>query len=58
MSEEHNVEADIALDVIVTDDNEIYVRFSGFDTAEDANSYAEYLSQYLSLLLFESEVMH
>lgn len=58
MSNEHDVSADIDLAVFVTDENEVLVRFAGFESAEDADAYAEFLSQYLSLLLFESTVMH
>jgi len=37
-----------------TDDNVVYVKFSGFDDLEDAEEYAEFLAETLPLLLFET----
>ena len=44
--------------IISEDDNSVYVKFSGFAEEEDADLYAVFLSEYLPLMLFESEVMH
>lgn len=57
-NEDHGAVGDIDLEVLVTDDNEIYVKFSGFESANEADKYAEYLSRNLSLLLFETKVIH
>ena len=57
-SEKHGVSGEINLEVLVTDDNDVYVKLSGFESAKDADKYAEYLSQNLSLMLFETTVMH
>lgn len=47
------------LQVIVSEeDNTVYVKFSGFDTIEEADKYADYLTDTLPLMLFESEVKH
>ena len=44
---------DIDIEVVVTEDtNEVYVKFSGFEDAEDAEEYAEFLAETLPLLLF------
>lgn len=58
MSEQHGVESTIDLEIFVTADKEIVVKLSGFESDEDADNYASYLSENLSLLLFESKVMH
>lgn len=39
-------------------DKTIYVKLTGFDDADDASDYAEYLSRHLPLLLMETEVIH
>ena len=40
------------------EDKEVYVKFSGFEHEQDADEYAEFLIDYLSLMLFESETKH
>lgn len=46
---------DIDIEVVVaTDSPDVYVKFSGFDDEEDAEEYAQFLSDTLPLLLFES----
>mgnify|MGYP000120148683 CR=1 FL=1 len=57
-TDQHGAVGNIALEVLVTEENEIYVKFSGFENEGDADKYAEYLSENLSLMLFESKVMH
>jgi len=37
-----------------SDEAAVYVKFSGFDDAEDAEEYAEFLASTLPLLLFET----
>ena len=47
------------LHVIVSeDDASVYVKFTGFDNVEEADKYADYLTETLPLMLFESEVKH
>lgn len=49
----------LELQVIVSEeDNSVYVKFMGFDSIEEADKYADYLTENLPLLLFESEVKH
>lgn len=47
---------DIDIEVMSTSDDEpaVYVKFTGFDDAEDAEEYAEFLAETLPLLLFET----
>lgn len=46
---------DIDIEVAVSNDEPVvYVKFSGFDDAEDAEEYAEFLAETLPLLLFET----
>jgi len=47
---------DIEIEVMTTTDDEpaVYVKFTNFEDAEDAEAYAEFLSQTLPLLLFET----
>jgi hypothetical protein len=45
---------DIDIEVVVDDENDVYVKFSGFDNDEDAEEYAQFLAETLPLLLFES----
>jgi hypothetical protein len=50
---------DIDIEVVVPDDtNDVYVRFTGFEDAEDAEEYAQFLADTLPLLLFESTRLH
>jgi hypothetical protein len=49
----------IDLEVLVNEEKkEVYVKFSGFDTLQNADDYAEYLLDLLPLMLFESETKH
>lgn len=50
---------DIDIEVMSTSDDEpaVYVKFTGFDDAEDAEEYAEFLAETLPLLLFETTRM-
>lgn len=47
---------DIDIEVFSTSDDEptVYVKFTNFDDAEDAEEYAEFLAETLPLLLFET----
>lgn len=40
--------------VLDPESNEVYVRFSGFENEEDSAEYAQFLSETLPLLLFET----
>lgn len=55
-----NVQAtQLDLEVIVSEnDTAVYVKLTGFDNLEDADSYANHLTEHLPLMLFESEVRH
>ena len=49
----------LELQVIVSEeDNSVYVKFIGFETIEEADKYADHLTEHLPLLLFESEITH
>jgi hypothetical protein len=47
---------DIDIEVMTTSDDEptVYVKFTNFEDAEDAEEYAEFLAETLPLLLFET----
>ena len=46
---------DVDIEVVVTEDtHDVFVKFSGFDNAEDAEEYAQFLAETLPLLLFET----
>jgi hypothetical protein len=47
---------DIEIEVMSTSDEEpaVYVKFTNFVDAEDAEEYAEFLAETLPLLLFET----
>ena len=46
---------DLDIEVAVSNDEPVvYVKFSGFETSEDADEYAEFLAETLPLLLFET----
>ena len=59
-NEEYISDDDIDIEVMSTTDNEpcVYVKFSGFADAEDAEEYAEFLVNTLPLLLFETTRLH
>lgn len=51
---------DIDIEVMCTDEEEdpcVYVKFSNFESSEDAEEYAEFLANTLPLLLFETRRM-
>lgn len=51
---------DVEIEVMTTDEDEepcIYVKFSNFESVEDAEEYAEFLATTLPLLLFETTRM-
>jgi hypothetical protein len=41
-----------------TEEPVVYVKFTGFEDDEDAEEYAQFLSENLALLLFETTRMH
>jgi hypothetical protein len=46
---------DVDIEVVVAEEtNDVFVKFSGFDDAEDAEEYAQFLAETLPLLLFET----
>jgi hypothetical protein len=47
---------DIDIEVMTTADDQptVYVKFTNFEDAEDAEEYAEFLAETLPLLLFET----
>lgn len=55
-NEEYISRDDIEIEVMSSTDEEpcVYVKFSNFADAEDAEDYAEFLAETLPLLLFES----
>ena len=59
MTEENISRDDIEIEVMSTTDDEpcVYVKFSNFMDAEDAEDYAEFLAETLPLLLFETTRM-
>lgn len=44
--------------IISEEDNSVYCKFTGFETVEEADKYADYLIEVLPLMLFESETKH
>jgi hypothetical protein len=44
--------------LVVEEDNSVYVKFTGFGDIEEADEYAEYLTEVLPLMLFESGTQH
>ncbi len=55
-NEEYISRDDIDIEVMSTTDDQpaVYVKFTGFDDAEDAEEYADFLVETLPLLLFQS----
>ena len=58
-NEEYISRDDIEIEVMSTTDDEpaVYVKFTNFADAEDAEEYAEFLAETLPLLLFETTKM-
>jgi hypothetical protein len=53
------IKTELDMEIIVSeDDTTVYVKLTGFEDIADADKYAEFLTNNLPLLLFESEVMH
>lgn len=57
MNNDDKIPLDISI-FVTEDDNCVYVKFDGFDCVESANDYAEHLTTYLPLMLFESNIIH
>ena len=50
---------ELKLEVLVSEeDNSVYVKFTGFEDITEADAYAEHLTEYLPLMLFQSETKH
>lgn len=57
--EEHISRDDLDIEVLTgVDDKAVYVKFTGFDTEDEVEEYAENLAKVLPLLLFETTEMH
>lgn len=56
-TEELDVNLDIEI-ILSAEDKSVYVKLTGFDSIEDADIYANYLTNHLPLMLFHSEVLH
>lgn len=51
----------IDIEVVLGEDDTdpaVYVKFTGFEDAEDAEEYAQFLASTLPLLLFETTRLH
>lgn len=58
-NEEYISRDDIGIEVVVSQESpEVYVKFSNFETDEDAEEYAHFLAETLPLLLFETTRIH
>ena len=59
-NEEFISDNDIDIEVMTSLDNDpcVYVKFSNFANAEDAEEYADFLANTLPLLLFETTRIH
>lgn len=54
-----NEKTTLDVDIFLTkSENAVYIRLGGFPSYEDANNYADYLVDYLPLMLFESKTLH
>lgn len=53
----NNQKIEVAL-LVDTENKELFIRFSGFKTSEDAIDYSEFLIEYLAPLLTYKEVVH
>jgi hypothetical protein len=50
---------ELDMEVIVSqDDAAVYVKLTGFENLETADTYASFLVDHLPLMLFESTVLH
>lgn len=56
---EENGSQQLDLEVIVSEqDATVYVKLTGFEDVESADSYATFLVKHLPLMLFESNILH
>jgi len=51
---------ELKMEIIVSEDDEptVYVKFTGFENMEEADTYADYLQDNLPFLLYESNQRH
>jgi hypothetical protein len=53
------LQVELDMEVIVSEEDAVvYIKLSGFDTVQEADNYADYLTHNLPLILFHSEVIH
>lgn len=57
-NESYLIAEHIKFEILVSENNEVWVKFIGFKDGEDAENYAEELTETLPLLLFESKRIH
>ena len=59
-NEEYISRDDLEIEVMSTTDEEpcVYVKFTNFEDAEDAEEYADFLVETLPLLLFQTTRLH
>jgi len=60
-NEDYLLDEDIDMEVLIPEDAtdiSVYVKFTGFDTREEATEFGESLAETLPLLIFESTVLH
>lgn len=59
MTTPHTDPIRLDLEVFVAEEETaVYVKLTGFDNIEEADQYANHLTDHLPLLLFESEIKH
>jgi hypothetical protein len=56
-TEELDVNLDMEI-ILSEEDKSVYVKLTGFESIEDADTYAHYLTSHLPLMLFHSEILH
>jgi hypothetical protein len=57
--EDRENKIELGMEILVSEeDDSVYVKFTGFESIEDADSYAEYLQETLPFLLYESGQRH
>lgn len=58
-SDQTEGKAELGMEILVAkDETAVYVKLTGFEDLEDADSYAEFLQKNLPFLLFESGIQH
>lgn len=52
------IDKDVDLEIMIDHENNVYIKFTGFEDEFEATNYAAHLEEIIPLLFFESPTKH